>query len=104
YEGLLRASNTRIAHYRSKIAELRNEISKVVPNASAKLAQLDQDISFSESEYTAAKEKLNTVSDDGGLNNFKQTLFGQPAIEPEPARKMVIFGLSGASAIVLSSL
>ena len=55
--------------------------------------------------HTSAKERLNLASNMEGIpNNFKQTLYGQSAIEPEPSQRILIMGLSGLSAFLLSSV
>jgi len=43
---------------------------------------------------------INTSS----VNNFRQILSGQPAIEPEPSKRMLIVGMAGASALMITIL
>ena len=104
-EGLLRSSSLKINFYKSKIAELRRAIDTASPRASARLDQMDKEIEVATLEYTSAKERLNLASNMEGIpNNFKQTLYGQSAIEPEPSQRILIMGLSGLSAFLLSSV
>ncbi len=104
-EGMLRSANTKITFYKSKIAELKGALSASMPRASAKLEQMDKDIDIATMEYANAKERINLASNmEGTPNNFRQTIFGQPSIEPEPAQRIMIIGLSAASAFILSSV
>lgn len=105
-EGMLRASNSKIASYSSKLNELRSRLNAASPGSAAMLEKFDKDIEIAQLEYTSAKEKFTIASNmnDAGLNNFKQTLFGQPSAEPEPSKRMMILGLSGLSAFILTSL
>jgi len=57
-------------------------------------------------EYLEAKEKYNNAIDinSSAANNFKQVLIGQPAIEPEPSKRMMIVGMAGAAALITTIL
>jgi len=104
-EGMLRSANTKIRFYQSKISELKGAISSSMPKATAKLEQLEKDIDIATVEYANAKERLNLAGNlEGSPSNFRQTLFGQPSIEPEPRRRVIIVGLAGASGFLLTSL
>lgn len=104
-EGMLRSANTKITFYKSKIAELKGAITSSMPRASAKLEQMDKDIDIATMEYANAKERINLASNmEGTPSNFRQTIYGQSAIEPEPAQRIMIIGLSAASAFLLSSV
>lgn len=105
-EGQLRSAKFKITNYKSKLAELNNKLKSASPTSSASLDRLDKEIEVAQLEYTNAKEKLNLAAsmNEGAGQNFKQTLFGQPAIEPEPSKRIVILGLSGLSSFILSSL
>lgn len=104
-EGMLKSSSVKMNFYRSKLAELNSAIQNALPGASAKLDKMDKEIEMANLEYSQSKEKLNLAANMEGIpNKFSQTLFGQPAIEPEPRGRIVILGLSGLSALILSSL
>lgn len=105
-EGNLRSVNAKIAFYSNKLNELRASLNQISPNSSASLDRFDRDIEIASLEYSSAKEKFNMASDmnEGSANIFKQTMFGQPPLEPEPSKRILTMGLSGLSAFILSSL
>jgi len=105
-EGKLRSSNSKIGFYRQKLGETGSIISGSSPRTLGKLEQFDKDIEIATMEYTNAKEKLTLASNmsDAGSLNFKQTLYGQPALHPEPLKKPLVMALSGFSAIILTAL
>ena len=57
-------------------------------------------------EYLAAKQKYNDAIDmsSSSVNNFRQTLLGQPAITPEPSKRKVIVAMAGISALLTTVL
>ncbi|HEY0356090.1 MAG TPA: hypothetical protein VGC29_07805, partial [Flavisolibacter sp.] len=63
-------------------------------------------IEVAQIEYTNAKDRQNLASNiaEGFGQNFRQSLFGQPALDPEPSKRIMLLGLSGLSAFILSSL
>lgn len=105
-EGQLRAANAKIAFYSGKLNQLHAELNKTSPGASATLQRLDKEVELVTNEYTSAKEKLNQASNSSNstVNNFKQSLFGQPAIAPENSKRKIIIILASLSAFILSSL
>jgi Mrp family chromosome partitioning ATPase len=83
----------------------------VVPRTSSRrptyrIDQIDKEIELSMMEYTSAKEKMNIVDGivDAGQSNFKQTIYGQAALEPEPSKRLLIVSISIFAGLLLSSL
>lgn len=105
-EGRLRSAQSKISFYRTKLAEARSIIATTSPAASGRLEQLDKDIEVATLEYTNAKERLTMASNmnEGGVSNFKQTMYGQQALTPEPSQRLIIMGLAGFTGLVISSL
>jgi Mrp family chromosome partitioning ATPase/uncharacterized protein involved in exopolysaccharide biosynthesis len=107
-EAAIRSSNARVEFYRSKL----DKMGVVFPrsssrrNATYKIDQLDKEIELSMMEYTSAKEKMNIVDGlvDSGQSNFKQTIYGQAALEPEPTKRLLIVFISTFAGLLLSSL
>lgn len=105
-EGRLRSANSKITFYRGKLATAGSIISAASPDKSGRLVQLDKEIEVAMLEYTSAKERLTMASsiNETGVSNFKQTLYGQPALKPEPSKRLIIMALAGFSGIVISAL
>lgn len=105
-EASLRSSNSKIAFYRLKLGEANSIIIKSSTNLSGDLEQLNKEIEYATNEYTKAKERVTTAGSmsDGGGSSFKQTLYGQAAITPEPSKKIIIVGISGFSGLLIASL
>ncbi len=105
-EGDLQSARTKIAFYNSKLAELRGALRRVAPNSSSSLGRYDNEVELVIAEYNSAKEKFNLASNmnEGASSTFKQTLYGQPALSPEPSKKLLVTALAGASGFLVTSL
>ncbi|HTE25996.1 GumC family protein [Flavitalea sp.] len=105
-EGELQAANAKINFYTRKLAELRNALVVGSPNSSSSLGRFEKEVEIATAEYTSAKEKYNIASNmnEGASSNFKQTVYGQPALQPEKSRRILVLATSGLSAFLLSSL
>ena len=57
-------------------------------------------------DYLEAKKRYNDAIDftTSALNNFRQILLGQPAIAPEPSKKILIVGLAAIGSAVTAIL
>ena len=69
----------------------------------ARIAELQRELGLATQEYQAAQEKYNSALDFSisSNNKIKQVLYGQPAIDPEPSKGIIVTGLSGVSSFVL---
>jgi Mrp family chromosome partitioning ATPase/uncharacterized protein involved in exopolysaccharide biosynthesis len=105
-EGQLRSATFKINGYRNKLAELNGKLRSASPASSASLDKYDKEIEFAQTEYTNLKEKLNLASgmNDALPHNFRQTVFAQPSLEPEPSKRLSVIGLAGLCAFILSCL
>ena len=105
-EAALRSSNARVEFYRSKLADMGVIIPQKGRKSTYRIDQLDKEIELSMMEYTSAKEKVNIVGGlvDPGQSNFKQTIYGQAALEPEPTKRLLLVAISFMSGLLLSSL
>jgi polysaccharide biosynthesis transport protein len=105
-EGQLRSARYKINNYRSKLNDLNAKLRSASPTASAAIDKFTKEIEVAQLEYTNTKEKLNLAASmsDGLGQNFRQTVFGQPASNPEPSKRAMVLGLAGLSAFVLTSL
>jgi Mrp family chromosome partitioning ATPase len=107
-EASLRSSNSKISFYRSKLGEANATI--IQGSSSNRLAgaleQFNKEIELATAEYTNAKQRMTSASNmsDAGASNFKQTLYGQTSLKPEPSKKLLIIILAGISGFLISSL
>jgi Mrp family chromosome partitioning ATPase/uncharacterized protein involved in exopolysaccharide biosynthesis len=105
-EGQLRSARYKISNYRSKLSDLNAKLKSASPTSSAAIDRFTKEIEVAQLEYSNTKEKMNLAASmsDGLGQNFRQTVFGQPASDPEPSKRVMLLGLSGLSAFVLTSL
>ncbi|MBS1606369.1 MAG: hypothetical protein JST42_27165, partial [Bacteroidetes bacterium] len=98
------ASNNKIAGIQAKIDQLRSGLSGMASKG-ANLDQFDKDIQLASAEYTSAKDQLNmALNARESLPDFKQTLTGEPALGPEPSKRMLIVIVSGLGAFMIAAL
>lgn len=104
-EGELRATRQKISAIQAKIATLNGGL-KGIATKGANMQQLDKEIEMAQADYRDATDKYNLALN---VNNpmpgiFKQTIIGEPAIRPEPSRRMMIMAVAAVVAFVLSSI
>jgi succinoglycan biosynthesis transport protein ExoP len=101
----LKATVTKIGLLQNMLGQLQGNFNGMASKG-AGLEQLEREIQLSSAEYTKAKEKLNAALNisEAGSSTFKQTLYGQPALQPEPTHRSMKLALSAVCAFVLSSL
>lgn len=104
-EASIQASNDKIKDLEGKINGLKANVS----SSSSKTAlseSLQTEARLAEKDYIDAQQKYNNALDVGSssVNNFRQLLIAQPAIEPEPSKRMIIVLLAGAVTFMTSVL
>jgi polysaccharide biosynthesis transport protein len=105
-EGAVRASDLTIKDYNSKISQYL-KMTNVNPAGNVKMDVIQSTLTIENKALEDIKSKYNQAVGlirDNPAVNIKQTLIGQPAVEPEPNKKMMTMGLSGISMFFLSSL
>ncbi len=103
-EAQLQAARQKIRAIQSKLGQLRGGLTGMASKG-ANIEQLNKEIEIASSEYSAAKEQLTLAqSMEAVPGTFKQTIIGEPALRPEPSKRLAIMGLAGASGFVLSCL
>ena len=101
----IKAGTDNIDAIQGKINNLKGTLLKDASKG-AVIESMLKDAELASKEYLSAKQKYNDAMDinTSSVNNFRQILSGQPAIEPEPSKRMLIVGMAGASALVITIL
>jgi Mrp family chromosome partitioning ATPase/uncharacterized protein involved in exopolysaccharide biosynthesis len=101
----IKAGNANINSLQNKIDGFQSNLVKDASKG-ALIATLLKDAELANKEYLAAKQKYNDATDinTSSVNNFRQILYGQPAIDPEPSKRMLIVGMAGAATLIITIL
>ncbi len=104
-ESDLSAAKLNIANLQTKINSLKYSVGSYA-NKEATVSTLQQEVELAQDEYNKLKEKLNSAIDNRSVpvDNFRQTLKGQPAFKPESSKRIVIMGMVGIAVFMLSTL
>ena len=72
----------------------------------ARIAALQREVDLATQEYQDAQERYSESLDlsMSSISRVRQVLFGQPAIEPESSKRLILTGLVGISTFVLGAL
>ena len=101
----IEAEKVHIASLQGKINQLQGNVSSQATKSAA-AQSLTKDADLSDKEYLDLLKKYNDAVDQSNatVNNYRQILVGQPAIEPEPSKKFLIVGMAGVATFVCSIL
>jgi len=101
----IEALKTNIQSTQDRIDELQGNVANEA-SKDASTHSLSNDVDLANREYLDAKQNYNNALDVNysSVNNFRQILFGQPAMEPEPSKRLLIVGMAGMSALVITIL
>ena len=101
----IRAGTDNISQLETKISDLKGNLIKDASKG-AVIETLLKDAALANNEYLAAKQKYNDAIDiaTSSVNNFREILAGQPAIETEPSKRLLVVAMAGASVFVISIL
>jgi len=93
----MEAGNAKIKDLESKIGSLKASVNST-SSKNANVESLLQEAKLAEKDYFDAKQRYTSALDIGSssVNNFRQLQIAQPAIEPEPSKRMIIVGMAGA--------
>jgi succinoglycan biosynthesis transport protein ExoP len=96
----IQSSSSFISSLEVKVNSLKGAIASSGSNDAA-IESLRQDAELASKEYIEAQYKYNTATDLGGLSviNFRLTVPAQPALAPEPSKRIIIIGLAGFAAL-----
>jgi succinoglycan biosynthesis transport protein ExoP len=101
----IQTSIRNIASLQNKVNALRGVASSnAVKGASAET--LVKEANQANNEYLDAKQKYTSAieTSSSAANNFRQILLGQPAINPEPSKRMLTIAMAGGGAFIMSVL
>jgi polysaccharide biosynthesis transport protein len=101
----IRSIQTTIGSLESQVRQLRGEASSISSRGQTlETAKKERDLA--NQEYLEAKKKYSEAMDITGfsVNNYKQLVPAQPAIDPEPSKRKMIVGMAGAAAMITTVL
>jgi succinoglycan biosynthesis transport protein ExoP len=101
----IRAGNDNITAIQDKITSIKTNLIKDAGKG-AVIESLIRDAELANKEYLSAKQKYNDAVDiaTSSVSNFRLILSAQPAINPEPSKLVLIVGMAGASAMIITIL
>jgi len=96
----IQSSSSFVNSLEGKINSLKAAIASSGSNDAA-IESLKQDADLASKEYIEAQYKYNTATDLGGLSviNFRLTVPAQPALAPEPSKRIIIVSLAAFAAL-----
>ncbi|RYF96402.1 MAG: hypothetical protein EOO00_02785 [Chitinophagaceae bacterium] len=104
-EGQLKATRQKIGAIQSRISQLNGGL-RGIASKGANMQQLDKEIEMAQADYREATDKynlaLNINSPMPGI--FKQTISGEPALRPEPSKRMMMMAVAAVVAFVISCI
>lgn len=105
YEASLRAADDNIRMLESQINSLGGSVSSEASKSAATQTLADE-AQNANLQYLSALKALNDAQDQNfsSVNNFKQFVTGQPAIDPEPSKRLLIVGGAGVVTFIISLL
>ena len=100
------AASKTIKDLNSKIA-LYTGMTKENPGSGVTISAIQSQLDIENKALGNIQDKLTqalALLKENPAENIKQTLVGQPAVEPEPAKRMLTMGLAGVSTFFVASL
>jgi uncharacterized protein involved in exopolysaccharide biosynthesis/Mrp family chromosome partitioning ATPase len=97
----IKGAEQNIATYQQKIRELNTGINAVASRSANNLA-LQKEVELAQQEYESIKSRYDAANNSriAPMESFRQILYGQPAVEPEPSKRFIIVALAGMSMFV----
>lgn len=101
----LQASTANIASGQHTIDSIKQSV-LATSSKSAEIESMLKDQDLANKEYLDAKQRYNTAMDvnSSAVNNFRQILLGQPAIKPEPSKRIIFVAAGGLGAFFITIL
>lgn len=97
----IKSAEQNIASYASRIGALNSSVNSAAQRSADNLAMQKQ-VELAQAEYENVKSRYDAALNNkvAPMDDFRQTLFGQPAVEPEPSKRMIILGFAGMTMFV----
>jgi Mrp family chromosome partitioning ATPase/uncharacterized protein involved in exopolysaccharide biosynthesis len=97
----VKSTSQNIEAYELKIRQLNSSMGAAASRGANNLA-LQKEVELAQQEYESIKSRYDAAVNNkiAPMDNFHQILFGQPAVEPEPSKRLIIIGLAGMSMFV----
>jgi Mrp family chromosome partitioning ATPase len=101
----IRAGADNIVAIQDKINSIKGNLAKDASKGAA-VESLIRDAEQANKDYLTAKQHYNDAVDitSSSVSNFRPIISGQPAINPEPSKRLLIVGMAGASALIITVL
>lgn len=101
----LQASTANVAAGQHTIDSIKQSV-LATSSKSAEIESMLKDQDLANKEYLDAKQRYNTAMDvnSSAVNNFRQILLGQPAIKPEPSKRIIYIAAGGLGAFFITIL
>lgn len=97
----IKSAQQNIALYEAKVRQLNSSVGAAVSRGANNLA-LQKEVELAQQEYESIKSRYDAAVNNkiAPMDNFRQILFGQPAVEPEPSKRLIIIALAGMAVAV----
>jgi succinoglycan biosynthesis transport protein ExoP len=97
----VKSSSQNIDAYEQKIRQLNSSMGAAASRGANNLA-LQKEVELAQQEYESIKSRYDAAVNNkiAPMDNFHQILFGQPAVEPEPSKRLIIIALAGMAMLV----
>lgn len=101
----LQASTANISSAQHTIDSIKQSV-LATSSKSAEIESMLKDQDLANKEYLDAKQRYNTAMDvnSSAVNNFREILLGQPAIKPEPSKRIIFVAAGGLGAFFITIL
>ncbi|SFE92947.1 Uncharacterized protein involved in exopolysaccharide biosynthesis [Chitinophaga sp. CF118] len=97
----VKSSEVNIGAYEQKIRQLNSSMGAAASRGANNLA-LQKEVELAQQEYESIKSRYDAAVNNkiAPMDNFHQILFGQPAVEPEPSKRLIIIALAAVAMLV----
>ncbi|PUZ20303.1 Uncharacterized protein involved in exopolysaccharide biosynthesis [Chitinophaga costaii] len=97
----VKSATQNVTSYEQRLKQLNSGVGAIAARGATNIA-LKKELDLAQQEYENVKSRYDAATNSQvvPLDNFRQILYGQPAVDPEPSKRLIILGLSGISMFV----